>query len=235
MSVMSKPVALITGAGRGIGRAVAIELSRRGYAMVLVARTESDLEHTKELTADACAFTSDIAKPQAAKDAVQLCLSEFGRIDAIVHCAGLAPILKIDETTDEQWHAIIDTNLSAAFYLARAAWGMFAKQKYGVIVNISSLAARDPFVGFTAYGAAKAGINLLGLTLAREGQSHGIRVHTVAPGATETQMFRKLMTPEQFSPDKTLDPSDVARVVAQCVTGELAHTSGEVIWVHKTV
>ena len=92
-------------------------------------------------------------------------LEQFGRLDAIVHCAGLAPILKIEETTDQQWHDVIDTSLSAAFYLARAAWPAFVKQKGGVIVNISSLAARDPFVGFAAYGAAKAGMNLLGLAL----------------------------------------------------------------------
>src|SRR4051794_38250531 len=232
---MSKKVALITGAGRGIGRALAIELARREYALVLVSRTEKDLHDTRKLTGDACVFATDIAKPQAAKDAVAKCVERFGRLDAVIHCAGLAPILKIDETTDEQWHDVIDTNLSAAFYLARAAWSTFVKQKGGVIVNISSLAARDPFVGFTAYGAAKAGINLLGLSLAREGQAHGIRVHTIAPGATETGMFRKLMTPDQFSQEKTLDPADVARVVAQCVTGDLKHTSGEVIWVHKTV
>jgi len=233
---MSAPVALITGAGRGIGRASAIELSSRGYSILLVSRTETELRETEKRCGVACAIaTADIAKPQAARDAVQKALDRFGRLDAVVHCAGLAPILKIEETTDHQWHDVINTNLSAAFYLARAAWSTFLKQGAGVIVNISSLAARDPFVGFTAYAAAKAGVNLLGLSLAREGQPHNIRVHTVAPGATETAMFRKLLTPEQFGPEKTLDPADVARVVAQCVTGELQHTSGEVIWVHKTV
>jgi NAD(P)-dependent dehydrogenase (short-subunit alcohol dehydrogenase family) len=232
---MSQPVALITGAGRGVGRAVAQELARREYALILVSRTEKELRETEKLTKLACVFAIDIAKSQSAKDAVQKCLDRFGRLDAVVHCAGLAPILKIEQTTDEQWHEIIDTNLSAAFYLARAAWPMFVKQKSGVIVNISSLAARDPFTGFAAYAAAKAGINLLGLSLAREGQPHGIRVHTVAPGAIETRMFRKLLTPEQFPQEKTLDPAEVARVVAQCVTGDLKHTSGEVIWVHKTI
>jgi len=232
---MNAPVALITGAGRGIGRAVAIELGRRGYAMVLVSRTQKELRETKTLGGVACDFATDIAKPQAAKNAVAKCLEQFGRVDAIVHCAGLAPILKIEETTDQQWHDIIDTNLSAAFYLARAVWPVFVKQNSGVIVNISSQAARDPFTGFAAYGAAKAGVNLLGLALAREGQPHGIRVHTIAPSAVETAMFRKLMTPEQYPSEKTLDPSDVAQVVAQCVAGELAHTSGEVIWMHKTV
>src|SRR3954453_7058557 len=152
---MDAPVALITGAGRGIGRAVAIELSLRAYALMLVSRTEDDLKSAARQTNSACVFATDISKPQAANDAVQKCLERFGRLDVVVHCAGLAPILKIEETTDQQWHDVIDTNLSAAFYLARAAWPHFVKQTNGVIVNISSLAARDPFVGFTAYAAAK--------------------------------------------------------------------------------
>jgi NAD(P)-dependent dehydrogenase (short-subunit alcohol dehydrogenase family) len=104
-----------------------------------------------------------------------------------------------------------------------------------VIVNISSLAARDPFPGFAAYGAAKAGLNLLGLSLAREGDPHNIRVHTIAPAAVETAMFRKLMDEAQYGRDKTLDPADIARVVAQCVAGDLRYTSGEVIYVRKSL
>ena len=88
---------------------------------------------------------------------------------------------------------------------------------------------------FAAYGAAKAGLNLFALSAAREGAKIGVRVHAVAPSATETDMFRKLMTKEQWPPEKTLDPEEVARVIVQCVQGDLRHTSGEVIYVHKTV
>ncbi len=160
---MSGKVALITGAGRGIGQAVAIELARRGFSLMLVSRTESELRETAEQAGKASYFVGNIAKPQAVKEAVSQCIKQFGRLDAVVHCAGYAPILKIAEATDEQWYETIDTNLSAAFFLARAAWPTFVQQKGGVIVNISSSAARDPFLGFTAYAAAKAGINLLGL------------------------------------------------------------------------
>lgn len=228
-------VALVSGAGRGIGRAVAIELSRREYAVGLIARTHGDLRETAKNIADAQILPADVSKSDSITDAVTKCAERFGRIDALVHCAGVAPILNIEQATDQQWHEVIDTNLSAAFYLARAVWPIFKRQQGGVIVNISSLSARDPFVGFTAYGAAKAGINTLGLALAREGAPLGISVHTIAPGATETEMFRKLLSREQFSPEKTLDPAAVAVIVAQCVSGELKPTSGEVIWVHKTV
>jgi NAD(P)-dependent dehydrogenase (short-subunit alcohol dehydrogenase family) len=102
-----------------------------------------------------------------------------------------------------------------------------------VVVNVSSAAARDPFPGFAAYGAAKAALNLFGLSAAREGLKIGVRVHTIAPGAVETAMFRQIMTPEQYSADLTLKPEDVATIIAQCVAGELRYTSGEVIYVHK--
>jgi 3-oxoacyl-[acyl-carrier protein] reductase len=137
--------------------------------------------------------------------------------------------------TPEEWRAVIETNLSAAFYLTRAAWPAFERQRGGVVVNISSAAARDPFPGFAAYGAAKAGLNLLGLSAAREGEKIGVRVHTIAPSAVETEMFRGIMTRDQYPSEKTLDPAEVARMIALCVTGELRYASGEVIYVHKVV
>ena len=137
--------------------------------------------------------------------------------------------------TLEQWHAIVDTNLSAAFYTTRAAWPAFEKRGGGVIVNISSAAARDPRPGFAAYGAAKAGLHLLGLVSAREGDKMGLRVHTLAISATETAMFRKLVSTEKWPTEKTLKPEDVADVILQCVRGDLRYASGEVIYLHKTV
>jgi len=108
-------------------------------------------------------------------------------------------------------------------------------KKSGVVVNISSEASRDPFAGFAAYGAAKAGLNLFGRSAAREGHPFNITVHTLAPSAVETAMFRQIATPEQYPADKTLTPADVARVILQCVRGDLRHTSGEVIYLHRTV
>ncbi len=141
----------------------------------------------------------------------------------------------IREMSDDEWRAVIDTNLSAAFYATRAAWPAFARQGGGVVVNVSSAAARDPFPGFAAYGAAKAGLNLFGLSAAREGAAIGVRVHTIAPGAVETGMFRQIMPAEQWPAEKTLDPADVARVVLQCVRGDLRHASGEVIYLNKSL
>jgi 3-oxoacyl-[acyl-carrier protein] reductase len=232
---MTEPVAIITGAGRGIGRATALELGRRGYRLALAARRADDLDETARLAGDALCCPTDVSDPAAVERLVRQALDRFGRIDAVVNNAGLAPVRPIAQMSPDEWRAVIETNLSAAFYLTRATWPTFERQRGGVVVNVSSAAARDPFPGFAAYGAAKAGLNLLGLSAAREGEAIGVRVHTIAPSAVETGMFRKLMTPEQYPSDKTLDPADMARMIALCVTGELRYTSGEVIYVHKTV
>ena len=234
--VLSGQVAAITGAARGIGKAIAAELKRGGYDVVLTSRTKKELDDAaREVGGGAVAFPADVTKPPEVDALVAEALGRFGRIDAVVNNAGLAPVVPVKDMSIDRWRAVIDTNLSAPFYLSRAVWPTFEKQKSGVIVNISSLAARDPFPGFAAYGAAKAGLNLFGLALAREGQPINVRVHTVAPGAVETAMFRSILSAEQWPAEKTLDPAQVARVVAQCIHGDLRHTSGEVIYVHKTL
>jgi NAD(P)-dependent dehydrogenase (short-subunit alcohol dehydrogenase family) len=240
---MPKPVALITGASRGIGRAAAVTLAKLGYRLALIARTEADLRETATLTGAAVEGTlllpGDVTDPGQAQSVVERAVARFGRLDALVNVAGVAPVRSIVETSIDEWDDVLNTNLSAAFYLTKFAWphlkSASAPDRHSVIVNISSLASRDPFPGFAAYGAAKAALNVFGLVAAREGQADGIAVHTIAPGAVETAMFRQIMTTDQYSPDKTLAPEEVADLIGQCVTGRLAHTRGEVIYLHKTL
>jgi 3-oxoacyl-[acyl-carrier protein] reductase len=231
----SKRVAVVTGAGRGIGRACALELSKAGWALVLLSRTMKELRAVGRMVGEHLAIDCDVTDDRAVRGAIQKTMRKFGQVDAVVHCAGVAPLQLIDEMTDETWRSVIDTNLSSAFYLARAVWPHFRKQRAGVIVNISSMASRDPIVGFSAYASAKGGVNLLGLALAREGAAHGIRVHTIAPGAVETSMFRALWDESQFPREKALSAVEVATIVADCVTGRLAATSGDVIYLQKSL
>jgi NAD(P)-dependent dehydrogenase (short-subunit alcohol dehydrogenase family) len=226
------PAAIVTGAGRGIGRATAQQLSKCGYRLMLVSRSAGELEETSRLCENETVIAAiDVRDPSAVEQAIK----QFGRVDALVHAAGLALLLSIEELTLEQWHDTLDTNLSAAFYFCKALWPIWRNQGGGTAVFVSSEAARNPFLGLAAYGAAKAGLNLLGLSLAREGAEIGLRVHIIAPGAVETAMLRSIVTPSQLPVEKTLDPADVANMIVQCVRGELRYTSGETIYVHKTI
>ena len=141
----------------------------------------------------------------------------------------------VEQLTLDEWRQTLDTNLGSIFYFCRRLWPAWRRQGSGVVVNVSSYAVRDPFDGLGAYGAAKAGVNLLSLALAREGKSIGVRVHTVAPAATETAMLRSLLTAQQLPSERTLDPVAVGRVIVQCVCGDLECTSGEIIYVHKNI
>jgi len=239
---MPHPVAIITGAGRGIGRATAILLAKLNYRLTLVSRSTDDLSQTQRLCRikglsqkkTTLLAHADVCDLDAVQETVRLTIKKFRRVDAFLHCAGLAPLGPIDRLSPRQWHATIDTNLSAAYYYCHALWPVWRKQRGGTAVLVSSVAARDPFTGFAAYGAAKAALNTFGLALAREGAEFGVRVHTIAPGAVETTMLRAVFTTQQIPPEKTLDPANVAAVIAQCLRGDLRFTSGEVIYVHQT-
>ena len=230
---MSKPVAIITGAGKGIGRATAVELATRGYDLVVTARTQADLDETIKQAGGGVAIPADVSRLEDVDRVVAETSKRFGRIDALVNNAGYAPVRSIAQMTTDEWRQVIDTNLSATFYFCRAVFAIMKQGGGGAIVNISSMSSRDPFMGLGAYGAAKAGVNILSLALAREGEPHNITAYTVAPGAVETGMFRRLLTKDQYPPSKTLEPADVARVIAQCICGDLKHSAGEVIYVHK--
>lgn len=226
---------IITGAGRGIGRATAVQLARQGWRLALVARTESELNETARLCGDARVMVAAVDVRDSAKvaDVVLRAEREFGRVEALAHCAGVAPMQSIESMNDQTWRDVIDTSLSAAFYFCRALWPIWRRQAGGTAVLVSSQAARDPFKGFAAYGAAKAAVNLFGAALSREGADFGVRVHIIAPGAVETTMLRSLFTPQQIPAASTLDAADVAAVIVQCLGGDLRHTNGEVIYVHK--
>ena len=228
---MDQCVTIITGAGSGIGRATAAALSRRGHRLVLVGRREPLLRETADqLTTPVAVVPLDLTVDGAGERVVAAALAHFGQVDAAVNNVGLAPRLSVEQTTDDRWRAVIDTNLTAAFAVVRAAWPSFRRQGSGTVVNVSSVAARDPWPGLAAYAAAKAGLIALGLSLGREGAALGIRAYTVAPGATQTPMPRSLLTTDELDPAEALDPADVARVIADCVTGQTTADSGGVIW-----
>jgi NAD(P)-dependent dehydrogenase (short-subunit alcohol dehydrogenase family) len=232
---MDAPVAIVTGASRGIGRATALHLASKGYRLLLTARGKPDLDSLAAQIRHSRPIPADVTSPDDVQLLVDEAIASFGRIDVLVNNAGLAPVATVEELSLADWHKVIETNLSSAFYLSKACWPIFRKQQRGCIVNISSFSSRDPLPGFVAYGAAKAGVNMLTLALAREGAPLGIRVYAIAPGAVETSMFRAIATEEQWPKEKTLQPSDIARAIAACVDGDLKYASGEVIFLSRAL
>jgi len=228
--------AIITGAGRGIGRATAVALSELGYACALVARSVADLAETAALcNGDTLTFSADVTDTDAMRKCVESTLEKFGRIDVLINNAGVAPLVAFENITHDVIRNTIDVNLTATILISHLVYPTMLAQKAGVIVNVSSEASRDPYPGLSVYAAAKAGINLFAKALAKEGDAHGVRVYAVAPAGVETQMLRAIVSKEQYAEQDTLAPHDVASVIAQCVAGELWCASGETIYVHKKV
>jgi NAD(P)-dependent dehydrogenase (short-subunit alcohol dehydrogenase family) len=228
-------VAIITGASRGIGLAAALELARDGYAIVAAARNAEKLEAAVKQMRDAGAAATgvsvDMARPDDARRLVDAAAKEYGRIDVLVNNAGAAPLVPIAEMNPADFDQVTAINMAAIFHATRAVWPLMQQQGGGVIVNISSMAALDPFAGFAAYGASKAWVNVFTKAAAAEGKPHGIRVYAVAPGAVETELMRSVFP--DFPADKTLAPDDVAGVIASVVSSRMAAASGETIFVRK--
>ncbi len=188
-------VAVVTGAGRGIGEGIARVLAGAGAAVVCAARRTAEIERVaSDINASggrAIAFATDVTQPQSLNDLANQAVSAFGKLDIWVNNAGGSPIQKpMIELPVAEWDATIALNLSAIFHAVRAAMRHMAEG--GRIVNISSIAAEDVFQGSGHYSAAKAGVNMLTRTLAHE-LGPKIRVNAVLPGFVPTEVMMAAM------------------------------------------
>lgn len=226
----SMPVSLITGAGTGIGRAIARRLSADGHALVLVGRRPGPLRETAAmLDGPSLEHPADVSDPDQAEPVVRSAVDRFGRLDNLVNNAGIAPVYPIHETTPQHLDEVFAINALATGNLIAAAWPVFVAQRAGCVVNLSSMATLDPFPGFFAYAASKAAVELMVVSCAQEGAEHGIRAFAVAPGAVETEMLRKVASPEELPSERCLKPDAVADVIAQCIRGERDDMNGKTI------
>lgn len=233
MTTDPHPVALITGASSGIGLATARRLAARGYHIVMVGRNEARLNDAADAI-DAPAGTTTIAAnigdPDQARAIVSHIIDDLGRLDIIVNNAGAAPLLPIDQTTDEVLDHTFRVNAIGPAAIISEAWPTLKAQKSGRIVNVSTMGTDDPFPGFFAYAASKAALNLITRSCANEGADFGIRAFAVAPGAVETPMLRGLFDEAAIPADACLDPDDVASVITDCAVGNRDEDNGSVIW-----
>jgi NAD(P)-dependent dehydrogenase (short-subunit alcohol dehydrogenase family) len=236
----SSPTAIITGAGSGIGRAIALRLHREGWRLLLLGRTESKLQETEALCLKRGAsdegassgiklVTADVSDATSARQVVATALSHFGRLDALVNNAGRADVAPIDQTSADLLEKTFAVNVFGPAHLIAAAWPVFKRQKGGVVVNISSFASFDPFTGFFVYGASKAALDSLTRSTAGEGAEIGVKAYSVNPGAVETSMLRSAFSTEALPEHKALDPRTVAEVAWECIAGLREHDNGRAI------
>lgn len=213
-------VALVTGAGRGIGKAIALTLAAEGATVILVSRTAKELETARaEIESKggtATSVRSDITSEQDVKALFEAVKSRFGRLDILVNNAGIGKFTSVREMKVDEFDAMWNLNVRGLFLCTQQAIRLMEPQKGGVIVNISSLAGKNAFVGGAGYAATKWGLMGFSKCLMLEERQFNIRVVTVCPGSVDTTF-----SDHQAGTDRTgriLSPQDVADTVVSAIT-----------------
>ena len=222
---MSDSVAVVTGAGRGIGRAVALRLAADGHAVVAASRTAGDLETLAAVAKDAITpLTADVADGDTARRLLATATAR-GALTIWVNNAAVVEPRPFAELDPQSWDAVLDTNLRGVYLGCHAAFTAMSERGGGVIVNIASLsgvANVEKFPGLTAYNVSKAGVIALTEAVALEGRATGVRCVCLSPGAVDTEMLRRAAP--HLRP--TVTPEDVAELVAFLVSPAAAPLSG---------
>jgi 3-oxoacyl-[acyl-carrier protein] reductase len=242
MYELTDRVALVTGASRGIGRAIALAMSRLG---AIVMATDVLGDELREVTAEieraggrAAAASADITDPAAVEAAVAMALERFGRIDILVNNAGVTRDNLLARMKREDWQFVIDVNLTGAFNCMQAVMRPMMKQRSGRIISISSVVGQMGNAGQANYGASKAGLIGLSKSLAREIAGRNITVNVVAPGLIDTHMTRVL--PESVRNEWAAKvplgrfgtADDVASAVCFLASDEAGYITGQVLAVN---
>lgn len=194
--ILSEQVAVVTGAGRGIGKAIALALGEAGAHVVCLSRTLSDIEATadalKAMGRKAWAHTVDVSDSQAAQEIAATIIKDTGRVDILINNAGVTRDDLLMRMSEEAWDTVIDTNLKGAFTLCKAFTRTFMKQRQGCIINIASVVGLMGNAGQANYAASKAGLIGFTKSIAKELASRRITCNAIAPGFIETDMTAAL-------------------------------------------
>jgi NADP-dependent 3-hydroxy acid dehydrogenase YdfG len=218
---LSGKVALVTGAGRGIGRAIAEAFAAEGAAVVLAARSRADLAEVAGTiraasSGRALAIPTDVTQDGAVDALVEQTLSELGRLDLLVTSAGAASFGAVADSKPGDWDTMLTLNLRSVMVCCRAVLPAMMRQRSGMIINLSSIATKRTLPGSAAYTASKAGLEAFSRVLAEELRPHGVRVGVLVPGAVDTPIWDALgASPPR---DKMLKSDDVARAAVLMAT-----------------
>ena len=237
-----KKVAVVTGASRGIGRAIALELGRRGNFVVVnyngsAEKAEAVKQEIQAAGGEACAMQCDVSDYGACEAFIKNIIKEYKRIDILVNNAGVTRDGLLMQMKEEDFDTVVDTNLKGAFHTIRFAARQMLKQRRGRIINLSSVVGLRGNGGQVNYSASKAGIIGLTKSAAKELASRGITVNAIAPGFIETEMTAvlpeetKAATLKEIPLQKFGKPEDVAQAAAFLASEEAAYITGQVLCV----
>jgi 3-oxoacyl-[acyl-carrier protein] reductase len=232
-------VAFVTGASQGIGRACALKLAAAGAVTAVAARNQEKLnELVNETTAaggKAAAFALDVSDEEQIKSTIKAAIAQFGKIDILINNAGITRDQLVMRMKRADWDAVLQTNLTSAYLCIQQAIGSMLKQRWGRIINISSVFGQMGQVGQANYAASKAGLIGLTMAIAREVGSRNITCNAVAPGFIETAMTAGLSEDfkqnavKQIPLDRVGSPEDVASAVAFLASDEASYITGHVL------
>jgi 3-oxoacyl-[acyl-carrier protein] reductase len=234
---MTKPVALVTGASRGIGRAIALELAQAGMTVAVNYARSPEAAQTvvDEMKGHGAIFGADVSQADQVQQLFTDVLEKFGRLDVLVNNAGITRDGLLMRMKDEDWQQVLDLNLTGVFLCTRAATKLMLKQRSGRIINISSTSGVLGNAGQTNYAAAKAGVIGFTKAVARELSSRGITVNAVAPGFIDTDMTKDLKLDgvlAQIPLGRVGKPEEIAGTVRFLATDPAAaYITGQVICV----
>ena len=211
-------VALVTGASRGIGKAIALELASLGYDLALVGRDDSSLAETEALAGNVrvCRIVADLSQAASADLIVQQTVETLGGLDLLVNCAGVPQKGPFTEVTPDEWDRVFAINARAPFFICKAALEPLKKSSKPIVINISSVVGFKGYIHQSVYSSSKHALAGFTKVFAKEVQPFGIRVHMISPGGVATEMVRK-MRPD-IDPSELIQPEEIAEIVRFLVT-----------------
>ncbi len=217
---LASKVAIVTGASRGIGRAISVALAQEAATVVLAARSIQKLQETADQVTKAGGkaeiVVTELTEEESIKNLVKVTHEKFSRLDILVNNAGVTHSAKLEETTTEDWERCMQVNVRAPFILCREALGLLKKSQAGYIINIASVVGVKGYPLQSAYTSSKHALRGMTISLAEELKGSNIRVHLLCPGGVDTELVQKVRP--DIKRDELMQPEEIAELVLYLVT-----------------